>query len=147
MKDPRKDKVGYADMVGDLLHWGHVEFLRNCKQVCEYLVVGVDSDELVTEHKRKPVIPFEKRIDVIRAIRYVDEARDSLSWNPADMMKILVSEGYNLKYYFHGNDRIDSRAVDYIRSIGGEAVVTPYVEGISTTYIITRIMERQDEKK
>ena len=63
------------------------------------------------------------------------------------MMKILVSEGYNLKYYFHGNDRIDSRAVDYIRSIGGEAVVTPYVEGISTTYIITRIMERQDEKK
>jgi glycerol-3-phosphate cytidylyltransferase len=144
--DPRKVDVGYADMVGDLLHWGHIQFLRNCRSVCDYLVIGVDNDELVTRYKREPIIPYEKRIDVIRSIRYVDEARDSLSWNPADMMKQLVSEGYNLKYYFHGNDRVDPRSVAYIKSIGGTAVITPYIDGISTTYIINRIMARKEDR-
>lgn len=143
MVDLKTVEVGYADMVGDILHWGHVQFLKQCKSVCQYLVVGVDNNEIVKDHKREPIIPFEKRIEMVRAIRYVDEARDSLNWNPAFMMRMLVSEGYNLKFWFHGDDRVDPRAKEYITSIGGKAVITPYVEGVSTSYIIKRIMDRK----
>lgn len=142
MKDPRKVDVGYADIVGDLLHWGHIQFLKNCKSYCDYLVVGVDNDDLVVAHKTKPIIPFDKRVMVIKSIIYVDEVRESLSWNPVVMMKKLMSEGYNLKYWFHGDDRVDSRAVKYIESIGGKAIITPYIQGISTTKIIKRILDR-----
>jgi cytidyltransferase-like protein len=142
MLDPRNAVVGYADMVGDLLHWGHVRFLRECKRHCEYLVVGVDNDDLVKENKREPIIPFSKRFEVVESIRYVDEVRDSLSWNPAVMLEKLYSEGYNLKRYFHGNDRVDPRAVEYIESIGGNAVITSYIEGVSTSTIIQTILEK-----
>ena len=142
MTDPKKARVGYADMVADILHWGHVEFLKNCKSMCDYLVIEVPNDKLVAENKRESFIPFEKRKEVVRSIRYVDEVRDSISWNPAVLMSQLVSEGYNLKYYFHGDDKVDPRAVEYIESVGGEARITPYVEGISTTYLTGLIVDR-----
>jgi len=142
MTDPRKMVVGYADMVCDLLHWGHIQFLETCKSYCEYLVVGVDDDYVIAPHKRRPIIPFDKRVKIIEAIIFVDEVRNSLSWNPAVMMKELVAEGYNLKYWFHGSDRVDPRAVEYVESIGGRAVITPYVEGISTSEIIQMILDR-----
>ncbi|MBT4319305.1 adenylyltransferase/cytidyltransferase family protein [Candidatus Bathyarchaeota archaeon] len=145
MTDPKKARVGYADMVADILHWGHVEFLKNCKSMCDYLVIEVPNDKLVAENKRESFIPFEKRKEVVRSIRYVDEVRDSLSWNPSDVMRQLVSEGYNLKYYFHGNDKVDPRPVEYIESVGGEAMITPYVEGISTTYLIEQIMAKRKQ--
>jgi len=55
-------------------------------------------------------------------------------------MKELVSEGYNLKYWFHGDDHVDPNGVEYIESIGGQAIITPYVKGISTAEIIRRIL-------
>ena len=147
MVNPEQDSVGYADMVGDLLHWGHVRFLKECKSFCDYLVVGVDNDELVSKNKLEPIIPFSKRLEVAESIRYVDEVRDSLDWNPAVMLEKLHSEGYNLKYYFHGNDRVDPRAVEYIESVGGKAVITSYVGGISTSTIIQTILERYGKNK
>lgn len=135
-------ETGYADMVCDLLHWGHIEFLKTCKSYCDYLIVGVDNDDVAAARKRRPIIPFDKRIEVLKAIVYVDEVRDSLSENPAVMMRRLLSEGYKLKYWFHGSDWTDPRAVEYIESIGGQAVITPYVEGIRTTKIIQMILRR-----
>lgn len=147
--DLSKGKVGYADVVGDLMHWGHVQFLEKCKSYCDYLIVGVDNDEIVTSFKRSPIVPFDKRVIMIKSLRCVDEVRDSLSLNPAVMMKKLVSEGYNLKHYFHGDDAVDSRAVEYIEEIGGKAIITPYINGISTSKIINNILDRfcQDSVK
>ena len=69
-----KKIVGYTTGVFDLFHVGHLNILKKAKSCCDYLIVGVSTDELVYEYKRKyPVIPYNERIEIIKAIRYVDE--------------------------------------------------------------------------
>ena len=57
----RPYKVGYTTGVFDLFHIGHLNILRRAKELCEYLIVGVSTDECVKSYKNKiPTIPFEK---------------------------------------------------------------------------------------
>ena len=67
--------VGYTTGVFDLFHQGHLNLLRNAKNLCDKLIVGVTTDELSINFKnKKPVVPFQERLDIVRAIRYVDLA-------------------------------------------------------------------------
>ena len=140
-------KVGYADIVGDLLHWGHIEFLKRCRSMCDYLVVGVEPDETMRVNKREPIFPYEMRVEMISELRSVDEVRLNLSWDATETMRQLVSEGYNLKFWFHGDDNEYPNAREYIESVGGEAVITPYIRGVSTTQIIETILKRHGAVK
>lgn len=72
---PKRFRVGYVSGVFDLFHIGHINLLRRAKEQCEYLIAAVTSDEYVRTHKKKePFIPFEERLEVVKACRYVDEA-------------------------------------------------------------------------
>ena len=66
--------IGYTTGVFDLFHVGHLNLLRNAKSLCDKLIVGVTSDELVSYKNKKSVIPFNERIDIVRSISYVDLA-------------------------------------------------------------------------
>lgn len=67
-------RVGYTAGVFDLFHIGHLNVLRRAKKYCDYLVVGVCSDQLCFDLKAKyPVIPYSERIDIVSSIRYVDK--------------------------------------------------------------------------
>jgi cytidyltransferase-like protein len=66
--------VGYTAGTFDMFHIGHLNFLRRARSSCDRLIVGVSTDELVMQHKGKiPVLPFEERLEIVRAVRYVDE--------------------------------------------------------------------------
>lgn len=67
-------KKGFTCGAFDLLHAGHAEMLRDCKKVCDYLIVGVQSDPSIDRpRKNRPVQSFEERIEMVKSIKYVDE--------------------------------------------------------------------------
>ena len=143
-KDPKKVVVGYTFVVCDLLHWGHIKFLEKCKEHCDYLVVGVYTDELTMTYKRKPLIPFERRIEMVKALKAVDEVRKVEHIDATPMLKQLVKEQYNVKVLMHAKQKqwSEIKGQEYIESIGGRLVLPEYTKGISSTAIIEEIKSR-----
>jgi len=99
-------------------------------------------------YKRKPVIPFEERIEMVGALRIVDEVRKVGNKDATPMLKRLVKEGYNVKYLFHGTDWSAEEVLgkEYIESTGGELIQPPYgpteddeIIWLNTTGIIEKI--------
>ena len=71
--------VGYAPGAYDMFHVGHLNILRHAKQHCDHLIAGVVSDEMLRLTKGlEPVVPLDERLEIVRSIRYVDDARDEV---------------------------------------------------------------------
>lgn len=140
-------KVGYAFVVADLLHYGHLHFLKECKKYCDFLIVGVYIDELVESYKRRPIIPFEERIELIKELRVVDLVVPVYNRDCTPALKKLAEEGWWVKFLFHGddwspNDPDIMRSREYIESIGGRLIQPPYYQGRTTTGIIKEVVRR-----
>lgn len=135
-------KVGYAFVVGDLLHFGHLNFFRQCKKYCDFLIVGVYTDKLTMTYKRKPIIPFEQRIELIKNLKQVGMVVKVESKDCTFMLKKLTNAGWKISYLFHGDDWKKVKGEEYIKSTGGKLVLLPYTKGISTTLIIKKIKRR-----
>ncbi|WP_028273545.1 adenylyltransferase/cytidyltransferase family protein [Atopococcus tabaci] len=92
--------IGYTTGVFDLFHIGHLNILRKAKQECDYLIVGVTTDEEVERVKKKrPIIPFEERIEIVKAIRFVDEAVPE-----TDTDKLKAADTIPFNRIFKGDD-------------------------------------------
>jgi len=132
-------KIGYAFVVGDLFHIGHVKFLEKCKTYCDYLIVGVYTDELTITYKRKPVFPLSDRLEIIKSNRNVDEVRIVHSKDCTPMLKQLIEkEKLKVEFLFHGSDWPVVKGSDYIESKGGK-LIQDFPRIISTTEIIEKI--------
>ena len=83
-----KKIVGYTSGVYDLFHIGHLNLLKNAKGLCDKLVVGVTTDELMFDYKKKrAVIPFSERLEIVRNIKFVDAAIPQMSMDKYKMWK------------------------------------------------------------
>lgn len=146
----RRRNVGYAFVVGDLLHYGHLHFLKECNKHCDFLIVGIYTDKLTETYKRRPIIPFEERIELIQALKPVDMVVTVTNRNCTPMLKKLTEDGWKIKYLFHGTDwtaEIDDdlrKSKEFIESIGGELIQPRYYERTTTTSIIKEILWRYD---
>ncbi len=141
--------VGYVAGVFDLFHIGHLNLFRRAKEQCDYLLVGVVTDEGVIKHKKSnPKIPFQERIELVRACRYVDEA-----------VEIPLDQGdtdeayrrYRFDVQFSGSDYADDpkwiAKKEFLQRHGSDLVFFPYTEGISTTELKDRIGADRDAEK
>jgi cytidyltransferase-like protein len=131
----------YVDVVGDLFHAGHVAFFQKAKEFGDILIVGVHSDEDVTDYKRRPILTMEERVTSIKACRYVDQVIENA---PLPVTKELLKE-LEIDFVVHGDDfNPDMIHIHYGVPIEmGIFKTVPYTPGISTTDIINRIKNRQ----
>ena len=129
----KKYKVGYTTGVFDMFHVGHLNILRRAKEQCEYLIVGVSTDELVKQYKnKKPVIGYEERKAIVEAIRYVDRVVPQES-----MDKLEAWHSLHFDVVFHGDDWKGSSMYNSVerdlQKVGCELVFLPHTVGVSST--------------
>ena len=127
-------RIGYTTGVYDLFHIGHLNLLRKSKAECDYLIVGVSTDDLVEYKGKRAVIPFEERKEIVGAIRYVDEVVTQ-----EDMNKFGAWEKYHFNVMFVGDDWKGTDKWNKIeadmKNVGVEVVYFPYTKGTSSTLI------------
>lgn len=134
-----KKIVGYTTGVFDLFHIGHLNILKKAKENCDYLIVGVSTDELVQEYKNKsPVIPYWQRAEIVKAIRYVDQVVPQTNMN-----KVEAWEEYKFNRIFLGDDWKGSDKWNKIendfKKVGVEILYFSYTKNISTTLLKEKI--------
>ncbi|WP_225047584.1 adenylyltransferase/cytidyltransferase family protein [Lacticaseibacillus kribbianus] len=137
--------IGYTTGVYDMFHVGHLNIIRRAKEQCDYLIVGVSTDELVRKEKDKtPVIPLTERMEIVSAIRYVDEVvvqpdKDKLSaWKRLHFSKMFVgSDWENTPQWKIYEKQLAPKGV--------EIVYLPHTDGISSTKLTGVIKSILDE--
>ncbi|MBN9613324.1 MAG: adenylyltransferase/cytidyltransferase family protein [Actinobacteria bacterium] len=126
-------RIGYAAGAFDLFHLGHLNLLRHAKQHCDVLVAGVVSDEMLRTVKHiEPVIPTTERVEIVRAIRYVDEVHVERTPDKLDAWREV-----GFTHFFKGDDwrgtergeRLEQRFAE----VGVEVVYFPYTAHTSST--------------
>ena len=133
--------IGYTTGVFDLFHVGHLNVIVRAKEVCDFLVVGVSTDELVVNYKGKqPIVPFEDRSKIIEALSVVDKVVAQTT-----MDKLAAWKKIRYNKYIHGNDWQNSDLYNKVEkelmSVGVEICYFPYTKGVSTTNLKKRIYE------
>lgn len=134
--------IGYTTGVFDMFHIGHLNILKRAKDNCDHLIVGVSTDDLVESYKhKKPIIPFEERIEIVEAIRYVDEVVPQTS-----MDKYAAWEKLKFNRLFHGSDWKGSQMYNDIeekfKKVGVEIIFFPYTKGTSST-LLNEVLHRE----
>lgn len=135
-------KIGYTTGVYDMFHIGHLNILRRAKEQCDYLIVGVSTDELVQHDKNKtPIIPFEERCAIVEAIKYVDKVvpqpdKDKLAaWHRLHFDKMFVGSDWQGTETWKGFER-------QFQPLGVEIVYLSHTDGISSTLLREKISSK-----
>lgn len=126
--------IGYTSGVYDLFHIGHLNLLKNAKGMCDKLIVGVTTDDLVLYKGKHALIPFEDRMEIVRAIKYVDAVVPQ-----EDMDKLSMCKKIGASILFVGDDWYGTEKwKQYDEELGNEGikiVYFPYTKGVSSTKI------------
>lgn len=126
--------IGYTTGVFDLFHIGHLKVLRNAKAMCDKLIVGVSTDELVSYKYRRAVIPFTERMEIVGAVRYVDAVIPQETMDKFEMWQRLKFD-----IMFVGDDWYRSERwqalEEQFRGVGVKIVYFPYTKGTSSTLL------------
>lgn len=133
--------IGYTTGVFDMFHIGHLNILRRAKEQCDYLIVGVSTDELVEHDKNKtPIIPFRERCAIVEAIKYVDKVVPQ-----PDKNKFAAWERYHFNKMFVGSDWKGTDAWNGFEKqfapLGVEIVYLDHTDGISSTMLREKLIK------
>ena len=113
----------------DLLHYGHINLLRRAKELGDYLIVALSTDEFNLEKGKKSYFSFEKRKQLLESIRYVDLVIPETSWD----QKINDVHEFRVNTFVMGDDWLGK--FDFLENEGVEVVYLPRTPEISTSQI------------
>ena len=138
----KKFKIGYTTGVYDMFHVGHLNIIKRAKEMCDFLIVGVTTDELCYSRKQKyPIICQEDRVAIIEAIRYVDRV---ILQNDMDKLKAVKKYGVDAVFVgsdWKGTDSWNKYEKEFAEE-GCTVVYLDYTDGISSTILRERINKK-----
>lgn len=126
-----------------MFHIGHLNILRRAKEQCDYLIVGVSSDDLVLKDKNKiPMIPLSERMAIVESIKYVDQVVEQ-----KDKNKLGAWEKYHFDKMFVGSDwkgtETWNRFENQLNPLGVSIVYLDHTDGISSSILRERLRKGQ----
>lgn len=135
----KRSIIGYTTGVFDMFHVGHLNILQRAKKYCDYLIVGVSTDEVVQGYKNKtPVIPYEQRAAIVEAIKYVDKVVPQTS-----MDKFSAWEELHFDVMFHGDEwkgtELYNKYEEQFAKVGARIHYLAHTEGISSSLLREKI--------
>ena len=138
--------IGYTTGVYDMFHIGHLNVIKKAKEQCDYLIVGVSTDELVEKEKGHfPIIPYSERIAIIEALKYVDYVVPQMNKN-----KVEAWDKYHFNKMFVGSDwKGTTQWVKYeeqFKPLNVEIVYIQHTDGISST-LLTEFIKNKLKKE
>ncbi|MDD6318461.1 MAG: adenylyltransferase/cytidyltransferase family protein [Succinatimonas hippei] len=128
-------RVVYTSGTFDMLHVNHLKMIQYARALGDLLIVGVNTDELVASYKSAPIIPFEQRIELIKALKWPDIVIPQKSLDHTDKVKKL-----NIDVFVIGDDWAGK--YDYLKDLGVDVVYFPYGDGISSSKLKREIVEK-----
>lgn len=134
-------KIGYTTGVYDMFHIGHLNILRRAKELCGYLIVGVTTDELCYKRKHKyPIICEAERLEIVQAIRYVDQAIFQ-----TNMDKVATAQKLGADVVFVGSDWKNTPSwLAYekeLKKINCDVIYLDHTDGISSSILRKKLNE------
>lgn len=126
-----------------MFHIGHLNLIKNARRHCDYLIVGVNTDELIQEYKsKKPVIPLMERIQIIEALKYVDEVIPVTTLDK-EIIWQTVSPKYEILFIgddWRGNERW-VKTEERMKKYGVSVIYLPHTNGTTSTLLREKLME------
>lgn len=134
-----KYKIGYTTGVYDMFHIGHLNVIKRAKEQCDYLIVGVTTDELCFKRKKKyPIICEEDRMSIVKELRCVDKVVFQ-----EDMDKLKAVKKYHADAVFVGSDWKGTDAWNQYEkefaAVGCTVVYLDHTDGISSSILRSRL--------
>ena len=121
----------------DLIHTGHINILRRAKEMGDYLVVAISTDEFNTMKHKQAYYSFEQRKQILEAIRYVDEVIPENTWD----QKVQDVKAHDIDIFVMGHDW--EGEFDFLKEYC-EVIYLPRTEGVSTTKTKQDLSKRHD---
>lgn len=137
-----KKIIGYTAGVFDLFHIGHVNHLMNAKSMCDHLIVGVSTDELIANYKnKKTVVPYDQRVDVVRSCRYVDTVISQDDFDRFNLWKKLKFDVTFVGDDWFGKNKFKEIEKN-LKKVGVKVIYIPYTKNISSTMVRQFLIEK-----
>lgn len=137
--------IGYTSGVYDLFHIGHLNLLRNAKGMCDKLIVGVTTDELVSYKNKKAVIPHNERMEIVRSSRYVDSVVPQENMDKLEMWKKLKFDVMFVGDDWYASDKWEELEKQF-KEVGVRIVFFPYTKGTSSTILNETLKKLRNEE-
>lgn len=135
----KKYKIGYTTGVYDMFHIGHLNILKRAKEQCEFLIVGVTTDELCFKRKQKyPIICEADRMAIVAELRCVDQVVPQENMDKLEAIKKYGADAVFVGSDWKGTDSWNQYEKDFAE-VGCTVVYLDHTDGISSTILRDRL--------
>jgi len=123
----------------DILNYGHIRAFRYAKAQGDYLIVALNTNELIRDYKgREPVMPWSHKRSIIEACRYVDKVVPAREFSPLKLLKRYQVDVYVLTYEWEHTKAVE---IAYMKQKGGRVCFSPRFRGVSSSAIKATLLK------